>query len=452
MNSRKQSYYGFGGYLAAESQTIRPESINGVIEAVKTFAKETILTHGTGNSYGDAALNENGVVLLTSRLNRILSFDEETGILRAEAGITLNDILTVSLPRGWSLSVVPGYSNNTLGGCVAFDIHSKNHWKEGSFSRHLAGLRIVLADGSLQECSRDLEPDLFWATVAGMGLTGIIIEVELRLRRIKIPLFKVHSIPVYNMGEIFTHFDNFSSKSEFAVAWIDLLNPGAFGRGVFITANYATSNILNGKAINEKPFSSNKSLSKFSLKHMAPFYNKFTNRLFNIAYFYKNAKTKHPFLLNLRPFLFPWDNIPHWNQLYGRKGFIEYQYVIPTVDAPDAFNSILDLIRARQHDFPVYFAAIKRMGPSEAPLSYPIDGYSMLLDYPMKEGLFEFLDEMDKIVLNYKGRVYLAKDGRVSSKMFHKMYPKLDQWLKVKNAFDPDKLFSSNMSRRLLIT
>lgn len=453
MYYKKVKFTGFSGYNTAYSSVIRPERFKDVIGAMKNPPDRHILARGAGKSYGDAALNSEGAILLTGRLNRLLSFSDETGILRAESGVTIKDILTVFVPRGWVLPVVPGISSITLGGCIAFDIHSKNHWKEGSFHDHVNKMSLVLADGSICECSRNKEPDLFWATVGGMGLTGIIVEVELKLRRIEVPCFKAYSIPVHNLEDTLCRFDEACASHDFAVAWIDLLNKNMFGRGILFAADYATSRDIIDSGIKDAFFYDNNLIARLPLKPLAPFFNRVTNRMFNLLFYQKHAKTaSRPYFVGLQPFLCPWDSIPNWNQLYGSRGFVEYQCVLPIGNALQGLESIFEQIRMHFADYPVYFAVIKRMGYSPAPMSYPLDGYSILMDFPLRQGLQEFLNEIDQIVIRNSGKVFLAKDGRISAAAFQKMYTNLEWWLKIKNVVDPQELFSSDMSRRLLLT
>jgi len=452
ISPQKKAFKGFGGYCTADSSVIRVDRFKDVINSLANSPVRPLIARGAGYSYGDAALNSNGAVILTERLNRILSFNEETGFLKAESGVRIEEIFSVIIPRGWILPVVPGFSNITLGGCVAFDVHSKNHWKEGGFSKHVMGLRIVLADASVQYCSRDIEPELFWATISGMGLTGVIVEVELKLRHIETPCFNISSIPVHGVEEILVKFEEICPIHDFAVAWVDLLNLKNFGRGIMFAAGYGKSTDINGTIFKNEPYERNKSHLQFPLKSLATFFTHSTNRMFNALYYTKHAKNSQQNIVGIRPFLFPWDSIPYWNQLYGRNGFVEYQCVVPSETAVLGLVNILEHVRLQNSNYPVYFAAIKRMGPSNAPLSFPIEGYCLLMDFPVRPGLWKFLEEIDEILIRYKGRVFLAKDSRVGASAFRQMYPELDKWLKVKQAVDPKETFVSDMSRRLALT
>jgi len=449
---QKKTFKGFGGYCVADSSVIRADRFKDVINSLAKLPIRSFVARGAGYSYGDAALNSSGAVILTERLNRMLSFDEETGFLRAESGVRIDEVFSVIIPRGWILPVVPGFSNITLGGCVAFDIHSKNHWKEGGFSEHVTGLRIVLADTSVRYCSREVESELFWATIAGMGLTGVIVEVELKLRRIEAPCFNISSTPVRGIEEILVKFDEVCPIHDFAVTWVDLLSLGNFGRGIMFAADYSKSTDDNGTMFKDESYGRNKSHLQFPLKSLAKFFTRSTNRMLNSFYYTKHAKNNQQNIVGIRPFLFPWDSIPYWNQLYGRNGFVEYQCVVPRETAVKGLSDILEHVRLQNSNYPVYFAAIKRMGLSKAPLSFPIEGYGLLMDFPVRPGLWRFLEEIDEILIRHKGRVFLAKDGRVSASAFRRMYPELDKWLKVKQSVDPKEIFVSDMSRRLALT
>ena len=437
---------GWGRYPVQSCELERPERY-----ADLHSNSESIIARGQGRSYGDASLNENRRVLLTERVNRLLEFDVEKGILRAEAGATLAEILEVVVPNGWFLPVTPGTKFVSLGGCVAADVHGKNHHHEGSFGDHVMDIDLIQADGNHVTCSAAENADIFWATVGGMGLTGIIGEVTLSLIPITSSYMMARHHIADNLEQLFQHLQNPAIDDRYTVAWIDSLASGQqLGRGIVMCGHHA--------AVEELPTGFDNALAtRPERSRPVPFdfpawvLNPLSIGAFNALYYQREGKRQQPFLSGYDPYFYPLDAIGHWNRLYGKRGFVQYQCVIPGSSAFDGIKGLLQELSGSRS--PSFLAVLKRLGAQgRGMLSFPLAGYTLALDLPIRDdGLFVLLDKLDEIVLRHGGRVYLAKDARLSPESFRAMYPRYDEWLKIKNAVDPQNRFCSSLARRLQI-
>lgn len=410
----------------------------------------SLIARGQGRSYGDAALNQDGRVLLTERVNRMLALDEKNGILRAEAGVTLAEILDVIVPKGWFLPVTPGTKFVSLGGAVAADVHGKNHHHDGSFGDHVLGIELILADGHRVQCSPGQRAELFWATVGGMGLTGIIGEVTFKLIPISSAYMKVQHHAAANLQQLFQILQDTATDDRYSVAWIDCLAQGKqLGRGVAMFGHHAdAAELPAGDAPVCKPARSR--AIPFDLPSWV--LNPFSIGAFNALYYRREGKKHQPFLTDYDRYFYPLDGICQWNRLYGKRGFVQYQCVIPELSAYRGVLALLQTLSASRRAS--FLAVLKRFGAQGGGLlSFPMAGYTLALDLPVRdEGLFALLNGLDEIVLRHGGRVYLAKDARLSAGSFRAMYPRHAEWLKVKNAVDPEHRFSSSLARRLGMT
>lgn len=444
---------GWGRYPVQSCELERPERYADLHSGAAS-----VIARGQGRSYGDAALNENRRVLLTGRVNRLLEFDVEKGILRAEAGATLAEILEVIVPKGWFLPVTPGTKFVSLGGCVAADVHGKNHHHDGSFGDHVVAIELILADGSRVTCSAAGNADLFWATVGGMGLTGIIGEVALRLIPIASSYMMVRHHAAANLEQLFQHLQNPAMDDRYTVAWIDSMAGGAqLGRGIAMCGHHAAKEELpvglSLSSSNSEELVGGRSHKKYA--RAIPFdfpawvLNSLSIGAFNAFYYQREGKKQQPFLAGYDPYFYPLDAIGQWNRLYGKRGFVQYQCVIPDAAAFDGIKALLQELSGSHR--PSFLAVLKRFGAQgRGLLSFPMAGYTLALDLPIRDvGLFVLLDRLDEIVLRHGGRVYLAKDARLSAESFRAMYPHYGEWLKIKNAVDPQNRFSSSLSRRL---
>jgi decaprenylphospho-beta-D-ribofuranose 2-oxidase len=433
---------GWGRYPLQTCELERPERYADLRPTT-----ETLIVRGQGRSYGDASLNENGRVILTERLDRMLELDVKQGILRAEAGVTLAEILPVIVKQGWFLPVTPGTKFVSLGGCVAADVHGKNHHHDGAFADHVLGIELILADGSRTNCSATDNADVFWATVGGMGLTGIIGEVTLKLLPIQTAKIKVQNHAAKNLEHLFHLLQDPALDDRYSVAWIDCLASGdALGRGVAMFGHHATTAEYNGA----NPLQ-NKARRTRSLPFDFPAWvlNPLSISLFNKLFYWKESRKKTPFLSDYDSYFYPLDAIGNWNRMYGKRGFVQYQCVIPDKTALVGMTTLLSVLSGSRRGS--FLAVLKRFGAQgKGLLSFPLAGYTLALDLPIHDkGIFSLLDKLDNTVLKYGGRVYLAKDARLSAESFLSMYPRYDEWLKIKQSIDPAHRFSSSLARRL---
>jgi decaprenylphospho-beta-D-ribofuranose 2-oxidase len=431
---------GWGRYPVQTCELERPERYADLRPSAGS-----VIARGQGRSYGDAALNQDGRVVLTERLNRLLELDGENGILRAEAGATLAEILEVIVPRGWFLPVTPGTKFVSLGGCVAADVHGKNHHRDGSFGAHVLALEMILADGSRTTCSPFDKTELFWATVGGMGLTGIIGEVTLKLVPVENGGMLVKHHGADSFRQLFDLMQDAAIDDHYTVAWLDTMAGGAqLGRGVVMCGHHAAAGEL------PRNFSAQPSRGgSIPFDFPAWVLNPASISAFNALYYRREGGKREPFVCGYDPYFYPLDSIGRWNRMYGKRGFVQYQCVIPEGAAFEGVRALLQELSASRR--PSFLAVLKRLGAQgRGMLSFPLAGYTLALDLPLRDdGLFALLSRLDEIVLRYGGRVYLAKDARLSAESFRAMYPRHAEWLKVKQTVDPENRFSSTLSRRL---
>ena len=393
------------------------------------------LAHGMGRSYGDVCLNPNGVLWKTVGLNKLISFNQNTGRLKCEAGVLLRDIQQVFVRLGWMLPVTPGTQLITVGGAIANDVHGKNHHVLGSFGDHVYNIKLFRTDGSIIECGPDIEAEWFFATIGGFGLTGVISEVEIQLRKISSPWVDTESIPYEQLSDFFQLADESEKGWEHTVSWIDCLSKQ--GRGIFMRGNHSDSNKgaeLTGKKIT-MPFEPPISLV-----------NKLTLKPFNMAYFHKQKLQAGKKISHYESFFYPLDNLLEWNKMYGSKGFYQYQSVVPRDVGADAVQEMLNQIsRSGEGSF---LAVLKTFGnrKSLGMMGFPQPGVTLALDFPNKDKkTLNLLARLDAVVREAKGSIYLAKDARMPRDLFEQGYPKLQEFLKYR-----DKGISSVLSRRLI--
>jgi decaprenylphospho-beta-D-ribofuranose 2-oxidase len=435
---------GWGRYPRAWCELVRPERYADLL----AVAGPTIV-RGQGRAYGDAALNTAHRVLLTERLNRLLEFNPQSGLLRAEAGLTMQDLLDFAVPRGWFPQVTPGTKFVSLGGCVAADVHGKNHHHDGAFSSSLISLELIQGDGSRLHCSRDENSEAFWATVGGMGLTGIIGEVELQLRPIASAYMRASHHAARNLKHAFELFEQYDSAS-YSVAWIDLLATGAEqGRSVVMLGEHADSDALDAEGIRQPLQGKVRGTRRIPFDMPSRLLNPVTIGGFNALYYRLEGGRSAPFIVDYDKFFYPLDVLADWNRLYGKRGFLQYQCVVPRDGAFDALSQLLDALALSKH--PAFLGVLKKMGAASGGLmSFPAAGYTLALDLPFTgDGVLELLQVFDHIVIAAGGRVYLAKDARLDSITLRAMYPATEKFLQIKHELDVDGRFSSNLSRRL---
>lgn len=393
------------------------------------------LAFGCGRSYGDVCLNPGGLLWGMSGLDRFIAFDSATGVLHCEAGMTLRDIQRMTVPRGWILPVTPGTQNVTVGGAIANDIHGKNHHLRGTFGHHVRRIALVRTDGERIECGPDKAPDWFAATVGGMGLTGVIVEAEIQLQKVGGPWLLSETIPHDTLDEFFSLSNESLSEWEYSVSWIDCLSRK--GRGIFQRANplpalQQSSPIGRGVGM---PFVPPVSLV-----------NRWTLRPFNAAYYLSQRRRMGANVVHYEPFFYPLDNVRHWNRMYGPRGFYQYQCVLPKhAGAPAIEAMLVEIARSGQGSF---LAVLKNFGdrPPAGLLSFPRAGTTLALDFPNHgESTLELFRRLDAIVKAAAGRIYPAKDARMSREMFEAGFENIGDFLPYR-----DMGIRSAMSQRLM--
>jgi FAD/FMN-containing dehydrogenase len=438
---------GWGRYPRRLATVLCPQDI---LEAIPPRAGQMI-ARGQGRSYGDAAMLADGLVMLTERLRRIVSFDEQTGLLTAQAGTTLAEVIREFLPRGWFPAVVPGTKAVSLGGCVAADIHGKNHHRDGTFGAHVKEIEMVLADRQRLRCSPEKDGPLFWATIGGMGLTGIITAVALQLIPVESSYLAVQHHQAKDLDASFAMLADKACDDHYTVAWLDCLAKGKkLGRSVLMRGHHARVNDLPAR-LRDRPYGRVRRQHNLAFDFPAWVLNSASIQALNEFYYRLQGRINQPFIADYESFFFPLDRIGSWNRMYGKRGFVQYQGVLPAAEARPGMQALLEALAGSGRSS--FLSVLKRFGPAgRGLLSFPIEGYTLTLDLPVSDpGLFPFLDRLDEIVLEHGGRVYLAKDARLQPETFREMYPRLSEWLAVKRRVDPDNRFDSDLARRLKI-
>ena len=395
-----------------------------------------MLAYGNGRSYGDSCQNEGGTLLQTRGLDRFIHFDPESGLLRCEAGVLFDDILRLIVPAGWFLPVTPGTRFVTVGGAIANDVHGKNHHQAGSFGRHVRCLELLRSDGSRRVCSATDHAGLFAATIGGLGLTGLITWAEIQLARIPGPWLAVETLRFRNLDEFFAINDDSTPDYEYTVAWIDCLAPaGQRGRGL-----YSRGNFVRGLA--GAPHAPRRSL-RVPFTPPFPLVGGPGLKLFNRTYFHRPLKRRT--LTHYQPFFYPLDAIGDWNRLYGPRGFVQHQCVLPPEGARTALTELLEVIATSGTGS--FLVVLKTFGelPSPGMLSFARPGVTLALDFPFRgDSTLRLLDRLDCIVAEAGGAVYPAKDARMSAANFRRFFP---NWPTFSAQTDP--AFSSSFWRRV---
>lgn len=394
---------------------------------------------GLGRSYGDAAQLEGDTAIVTTSCRSLEWLDRATGVVRADAGVTIGDLIETGIPVGFFVPVSPGTRNVTVGGAIAADIHGKNHHVDGSFGQHVRSLRLRLADDSLVECSPTIEPDLFWATVGGMGLTGLVIDAEIQMAPVSSSTISVETTRHDTLSELMTVMQASDADHDFSVAWVDLLTRG---RSVLTQGGFADATDVAAHPAGplRRPNTPSARLPWLPPTRMVqrPFVKAFNELWFRKAP--AEPTTTHE---SITGFFHPLDAIRDWNRLYGSTGFVQWQCV---VESDDALRALCAGFAAQ----PAFFAVLKRFGPgNQAPLSFPKPGWTLAVDLPATPSVFAALEIFDQQVVEANGRLYLAKDARMTRATFEAGYPRLDEWKHVRDHVDPDHRFTSDLAKRL---
>ena len=398
---------------------------------------QEFIPFGNGKSYGDSALNHRILHMLDN--NHFLDFDTQNGILHCQAGVLLSDIIEVFVGRGWFLSVTPGTKLITVGGAIAADVHGKNHHIAGSFSDHLISFRLAMPDGKILDCSQTENSDLFKATCGGMGLTGVILDARFRLQPVTSAFINQTQIKTKNLRETFEAFETYRERV-YSVAWIDCLAKGeGLGRCLLMVGDHAQDGdlSLNNRKRLTVPFD----FPTFSL-------NKFSVKAFNALYYGKAKAGISEQKVHFDSFFYPLDVINNWNRIYGKNGFTQYQFVLPKESAYTGLERCLTKIaEAGKGSF---LAILKLFGQgNDNYLSFPMEGYTLALDFKIEPTLFPLLDELDRIVVDLGGRFYLAKDCRLTKEIFEKGYPEIEAFRAIRKKYGLDSVLHSLQSRRI---
>ncbi len=434
--------HGWGRFPRVSAELFEPASVDLLRQWLQATPTARSIPRGNGRSYGDSAL---AASTISSRfLDSFVGLDSDAATVHCGAGVTLGEVLDLCQPAGWLLPVLPGTRFVSIGGAIAADIHGKNHHLDGSFCDHIKSFSLMLASGEVLRCSPEENSELFRATCGGMGLTGVILDAVLGLERVPSDTIIRQTLVARNLQHCLELLEA-NSSYKYSVAWVDCLARGAaLGRGVVhlgqhgdATSDAAKSRILGRLAV---PFST-----------PALLLNRFSMSAFNGSYYHLKNLSKSASPVSSDAYFFPLDNIRHWNRLYGRRGFLQYQFVLPLDATGAGLRQVLQKVSdAGKGSF---FSVLKRFGAAnENLLSFPRSGFTLTLDFKYEESLFPLLDELDAIVIAHGGRHYLAKDARLPAEVFRAGYPDWERFAAIKESVDPQGCFASYQSQRLGLT
>ena len=451
--SRPTRLTGWGRIAPTTARLAQPADPDQVAGLLATAPARGVIARGLGRSYNNAAQNDGGLVIGTTTMHRITSFDTAAGVVTCEAGVSLEQLMTAALPAVWFVPVTPGTRQVTIGGAIAADVHGKNHHAAGSFASHVPWFDLLRPDGQVQRVTPDGDPPLFWATAGGMGLTGIILRAAIQLTKVATSRLRVDTVRTADIDETMAHLSATDDRYTYTVAWTDCLaRGGALGRSVITSGDFAALADL-APWDQQHPFDFRPG-GRLPLGAPPVFpgglLNPVTVGLANQVWYRKAPRRLLGQIQTIGQFFHPLDGIRNWNRVYGPSGFRQYQYVLPFGQDQLVRWSLEQISAARA---PSFVTVLKRFGPGDPGfLSFPIPGWTLALDFPARtRGLDQLLDRLDQRVLDAGGRVYLAKDSRVRPEILAQMYPRLEEFRKLRAELDPAGLLASDLSRRLAL-
>jgi len=448
----RRQLHGWGRTAPTTADVRVVREVDDVVSAVQTAAsgERGLLARGLGRSYGDAAQNAGGLVLDMTTMARIRSIDADSGLVQLDAGVSLDLLMRTALAFGLWVPVLPGTRQVTVGGAIAADVHGKNHHVAGSFGAHVRALELVTADGRLRSLSPDGEDaDLFWATVGGMGLTGVIVSATVQLKRVETAYFAVDTERADDIDDLMARLSADDSQP-YSVAWFDSIATGSsLGRAVITRGRSARLDELPAKRRPRALQLDAPSYGRVPLVGPPHLVNRLTGRAFNELWFRKAPRHRSGEIQNITTFFHPLDIVGDWNRIYGPRGFCQYQFVVP-FGAEPVFREAVQRIAASGHVS--CLNVLKRFGPANpSPLSFPMPGWTLAVDIPVGPGLDRLFAELDALVLGAGGRLYLAKDSRMSAATLDASYPRIHEFRAVRARVDPSGMFCSDLARRLAL-
>jgi decaprenylphospho-beta-D-ribofuranose 2-oxidase len=444
---------GWGRTIRSAASVAVARGERDVVAAVRTVGPRGAIARGLGRSYGDAAQNAGGTVVRFEEAGAsAMELDAEAGTVTAWAGTSIDAVLRHVVPHGWFVPVTPGTRFVTVGGAIAADIHGKNHHVDGSFGNHVEALWLQLADGTVEELGPARRPELFWATVGGMGLTGMILRARFRVLPIETSRMLVDTERAADLDDVLARMAEGDARYRYSVAWLDVTVRGsALGRSVLTRAEHAPASALGTRSardplafaprtrVSAPPWVPNGVLGRWSM------------RAFNAGWFRKAPAVHVGALQSITSYFHPLDMVHGWNRLYGPAGFVQYQFVVPFGEEA-ALRAVIE--RLADAGAPSFLTVLKRFGPGNpAPLSFPMPGWTLALDLPAgTSGLGPLLHGLDRVVLDAGGRFYLAKDAHLGERAFRAGYPRFDEWRQIRDKVDPTGTWRSDLARRVGLT
>ncbi len=439
---------GWGRTAPTAAEVVQPTSAAELAKAGRDAGPRGVLARGLGRSYGDAAQNAGGLVVDTTQVAGVLAFDREAGVVRVAGGTSFDELLRVIVPAGWFVPVTPGTRFVSVGGAIAADIHGKNHHADGAFGSHVRSLVLASPDGTTRTLTPAGTPDELWATCGGMGLTGTVVEATFGLRPIATSRLAVDTDRVGDLDDLLARLREGQARYRYSVAWIDLMARGRhLGRSVLTQGDFAPTAALRGRAAAD-PLAFDPRPPVPAPPAPVGLVNRATMRIFNELWFRKAPRVGRGQVQSIAAFFHPLDLAADWNRLYGPRGFVQWQCVLPFGEER-VLRRCVEALSAVRAPSPV--TVLKTMGPADpGPLSFPAEGWTLAIDAPVGRAvLADLLDTLDRWVVDAGGRLYLAKDSRCRPDLVPVMYPRLDEWRAVRDRLDPERRLDSDLARRL---